>query len=142
MGLLGWTVWSAWAGLLMLRDLCTRRLDNWLTIPAIAVFLFIALSRGQVGDAVGGAVVWAALLLVPSLARPGGVGGGDIKLALALGLWAGAYVDAGLGEVVLTAAVATMISGLLSAGYGLVRRRRSVAHGPAMLLGAAVAFVF
>ena len=90
--------------------------------------------------AAAGAALWMAYFLL-RLANPAGLGFGDVKLAGVLGLYLGF-----LGwEVVLAGTFAAF---LLGGGWGvwliLSRRgtaRTSIAFGPFMLAGAALAMV-
>jgi prepilin peptidase CpaA len=66
------------------------RIPNWLTLPVvIAALLFHAATGGwpAVAIALGGALLGFALLFLPFAL--GGFGGGDVKLLMAVGAWAG-----------------------------------------------------
>jgi prepilin peptidase CpaA len=71
-------------------DVRTRRLPNWLTVPAFAAALvFHAVTGGLsgLGGALGGFAIGFGVLFVLWLI--GGGGGGDVKLMGALGAWLG-----------------------------------------------------
>jgi leader peptidase (prepilin peptidase) / N-methyltransferase len=124
-------------------DLAVHRLPDRLTLPAYggALVLFGAAalvtgSLGRFGLAVlfGWGMALAYLLLV--IAHPAGMGLGDVKLALPLGLALGWF---GGAAVVLGAAAGFLIAGVVAVVLLALRRvgrRDSIAHGPAMLLGA------
>jgi leader peptidase (prepilin peptidase)/N-methyltransferase len=131
---------AAVAGLLVWLaaiDLEFRLLPDRLMVPATATMLAVLAIVDQHLAAVHGliAVGTAVLLLVAALARPGGLGMGDVKLGLLLG--------ATLGASVLTAL--TVGLGLAAlAGVGLVARhgrsalRRQLPLGPYLAIGALV----
>ena len=83
----------------MVRDIRTRRLPNWLTVSAFAAGVLFHVVTGAVeggasgalsglGYAMGGFGVGFGILFVLWLI--GGGGGGDVKLAGAVGAWLGA----------------------------------------------------
>lgn len=134
MGLLG-AVGSAvvvlWATALCVADLRQRRLPNWLTVPGAGMILVVTSVAGRGGPALLGGALLGGAYLVIHLADPGGLGGGDVKLAVGLGALTGALGDAvwvlaALGAPILTAA-AGVVS--LSRGHG-----GAVPHGPSMVL--------
>jgi len=111
-----------------ISDWRTRKLPNWLTVPALLVALlmhtavngFAGLGFSLLGSATG-----FGFLLV--LWLTGGGGGGDVKLMGALGAWMGAgltlhvlIVSTALAAV---ATVALLLGGMVNRGFGFVRRR-------------------
>ena len=71
-------------------DVRTRRLPNWLTVPAFAAALLFHLVTGGVPGLLGslaGFAVGFSILFVLWLV--GGGGGGDVKLMGAVGAWLG-----------------------------------------------------
>lgn len=121
----------AWAAALSLFDIAWRRLPNVLTLGGAAAILAAALGGGRGLPALLGAASLGTLYLVVHLINPAGLGGGDVKLAVAVGGLTGAL---GLPVWVLAAFGAP----LLTAGLGLVvlvlRRSTAMAlpHGPSM----------
>jgi leader peptidase (prepilin peptidase)/N-methyltransferase len=118
-------------------DALTRRLPDWVTLPALAYALALAvvLGRPPVAEAVLGLLVGGGLLLVLALVSGGAFGGGDIKLMAGLGAalgWKTALVVLGLSQLVGAAIVLGMV---------LAGRARRKAHFPIgtilALLGAA-----
>jgi leader peptidase (prepilin peptidase) / N-methyltransferase len=115
----------AWFGVLLgAVDLRWRRLPDVLTLPMYPVFA--VLLSDQWVRAVCGCLVFGGAHLVVRLVRPAAMGGGDVKLAGALGA-----VLACDGWLSLVWAAGG--AGLVSAGVGLVTRRRDVPHGPGLL---------
>lgn len=117
----------AWAVVLARIDCVQRRLPNPLTVlPGAAA----ALVAGALAPSILAAgLIWPAAYLLLGLWL-GGVGGGDIKLALPLGILAAA--SAGALGVLAAMALAGVMSTVAAARSG------STPHGPAMLLSAAV----
>ncbi len=125
-----WAAALCWGLALAWRDVTRRRLDDALTLPGAAVALAACWWAGDGAAALAGAVSWSGLHLAGALARPGSVGGGDVKLALALGAVAGTA-----GPVALCAAIA--LAGVATAVLGAVAGPRPP-HGPSMLAATAV----
>lgn len=127
---------------LALIDLDTRRLPNVIVLPSYlvggALFTAAAAVSGRweflASAAVGLAGMGLCYLLL-AVAKPGGMGMGDVKLAGALGLYLG-----WLGPETL--AVGAIAGFLLGGGAGVVMllrgagRRASLAFGPWLLAGA------
>lgn len=129
---------------LAIIDARAGRLPNMLTLPTFGaglVLLAAAAALGAAGwAAIGGALVGATALagvyLVLAVANPSGMGLGDVKLALPLGLYLG-WLGAGTW----------MLGALLGAAFGvlaalvlLASRRASwrsrLPYGPFMVTGA------
>lgn len=124
--LMGWLV------VLSCYDLRQRRLPNALTLSGAAVLLLVAHLDGRFVAASVGAAALAGVYLVGFLL--GGLGAGDVKLALGLGAVTGA---AGAEAWALAAVGAPVLTVLL----GLVTRARVVPHGPSMCLATALSLV-
>ncbi|WP_234359549.1 prepilin peptidase [Plantactinospora sp. BC1] len=136
--------WIAGFGIVLgFVDVAVRRLPDRLTLPAgagVAGLLGAAtLASGQFGRyavAVACALALAGAYLGLLLLSPGGLGPGDVKLALGLGFATGWYG----WSTALSGALAGL---LLASGYAAVLlrlrrvgRRDHLPHGPAMLAGA------
>ncbi|MEQ4300632.1 A24 family peptidase [Plantactinospora sp. B6F1] len=136
--------WIAGFGIVLgFVDVAVRRLPDRLTLPAAAGLAGLlgaaALTSGQVGRyavAAASALALAGAYLGLVLLSPGGLGPGDVKLAIGLGLATGWY---GWSST-LYGALAGL---LLASGYAAVLlrlrrigRRDHLPHGPAMLTGA------
>jgi len=128
---------------LALIDLDTHTLPNAIVYPSAAV-LVVALLGASVADGdlspflrglVGAAVLGGAYLVL-ALAVPGGMGLGDVKLAVVLGLVL-AYL--GWGPLAVGAFGAFLVGGTVAIvllALGRVRRRGGIPFGPSMLVGA------
>ncbi len=140
-GVLGWPVLVGggvlgWAMALAYWDICCRRLPNMLTIPAallaVGWMIWHKDAAGIVWPGLYLVQAWYAAYLPGSGGGTGGIGGGDIKLAVSLG--AVVAWRAGVGGIV----GAILISSTLTLLYAVIRRQRSAPHAPGMLIGAGV----
>ena len=123
----------AWSVVLVLVDLREQRLPNALTLPAgaVTVALCFFFPTGWWG------LLWPGLYVLTAIAMPvrttedsSGIGGGDIKLALPLGVavaLAGGF--AGVLGVMLLSSMITAVALLLA-------RKPGMAHGPSMIAAA------
>ena len=114
-----------WSGALMLFDVREQRLPDILTLPAAVCALGLCVVEPH--------ALWGLVWPLSYLLLGGGIGGGDIKLAVPLGV-AVAYCSRPSGMLGVLAAIA--LSGLLTVAIGILTRRRALAHGPAMLVAA------
>ncbi|OSC29804.1 prepilin peptidase [Mycobacterium vulneris] len=127
----------AWLAALSCYDIRERRLPNALTLTGAAAVLAVATLAGRGPAALAGALALTAIYLAVHCAAPGGMGAGDVKLALGLGALTGCF---GVGVWFLAALGAP----LLTAALGAVARLRGgadgtapVPHGPSMCLASA-----
>ncbi|WP_307858523.1 prepilin peptidase [Microbacterium flavescens] len=128
---------------LTLIDLETHRLPDVIVLPSYVVGLVLfagaawlsgewdALLRGGVGM-----IALYVFYFVLRLVRPGGMGGGDVKLAGVVGLYLG-WV--GWGALAVGAFAAFLVGGVV--GIALIATRRAgrktaIPFGPFMLIGA------
>ena len=128
---------------LTLIDLDTRRLPNSIVLPSYLVAGALLTSAALLGGewsallrAGIGAAVMYAFYFVLRLARPGGMGGGDVKLAGVVGLYLG-WV--GWGALAVGAFAAFLFGGLFGIALLLIRRagrKTAIPFGPWMILGA------
>lgn len=119
-------------------DIAVRRLPDALTVPAVpaVLVLLVPLGGAAVVRGVAGAVVLWAVHAVVRLGAPSAMGGGDVKLAAAVGATlAGTSWPALPVGAALTAVVSAAVAGAAVA-LGRAGRRSTLPHGPA-LLGAA-----
>ena len=121
-------------------DLERRVVPDRIVLPAAAIVL-----AGQLAFAPDRWLEWLlaplvafAVLFVPLLVRPSGIGFGDVKLMLLLGAALGfAVLDALLVGFLLVVPVALF----LLAGEGRRARTRAIPLGPFLAAGAAVAIL-
>ncbi len=119
-------------------DIRRRIVPNRIVLPAAAVVLVAR-------TAVHPSVVWLAaglgaalFLLAAAVAKPGGMGMGDVKLALLLGFAVGRTVPIAL-VVALVAAVVPSLALLIRHGAG--GRTMGIPFAPFLALGGVVALV-
>ena len=128
---------------LTLIDLDTYRLPNVIVLPASAVFASCVLVDAALsGDwfallrAVIGGLALSLLYAILWFAKPGGMGLGDVKLAILLGM---AMAWIGWGTLVVGAFAAFAFGGIFGLGLMLTRRggmKSRIPFGPWMILGA------
>jgi len=121
-------------------DIERRILPNRIVMPAFAVVLVmqLALFPDHAIEWIAASLATALVLLIAALAKPGGLGYGDVKLGLLLG--------AGLGEnvaVALTVAVFAIwpVAVYLYATHGRAAGRMALPFGPFLAVGAVVALL-
>jgi leader peptidase (prepilin peptidase)/N-methyltransferase len=121
-------------------DVRTRRLPNRIVLPAAAVVLaaHVAIAPDRALEWVVAALGAFALLLAAALAYPGGLGMGDVKLALLLGAALGWAVGAAL---VIGFAAAGLAGVLMIVRSGWSARRAALPLGPFLALGALAALL-
>ncbi len=129
---------SAFVGVLVVLaaiDVERRILPNAIVLPAAALVLagtaLFAPDRLVEASVATGALFLA--FLVAALAYPGGIGMGDVKLALLLG----AFLGADVVVAVLLGTTAAALAGLaLIARRGLAERKTAIPLGPFLAFGA------
>ncbi len=138
-------------------DLQLQRIPDRITFPTLAVALplIVVVSVQQdATDAIQAALIGSAayflLLFVTHLVYPAGMGFGDVKLALVMGLylgwlgWSPLYPVAGPLRLVLYALMLGCVIGVV---FGLTvqvitRKRGAFPFGPALALGCLVVILF
>ncbi|WP_203579191.1 prepilin peptidase [Microbacterium hibisci] len=128
---------------LTLIDLETHRLPNSIVLPSYLVagilFTIAAWLTNEWGLLLGAGVGMAVLYLfyfVLRLVRPGGMGGGDVKLAGVIGIYLGWL---GWGALAVGAFAAFLYGGVFGIALMLLRRagrKTAIPFGPWMILGA------
>ena len=112
----------------LVSDLRTRRIPNWLTVPAFALGLLTHAATGGfagLGFSLLGFLTGFGILFVLWLI--GGSGGGDVKMMGALGAWLGAWLT--VLVFIASAVVTVMMIGslicytIVTQGFAAARRR-------------------
>jgi leader peptidase (prepilin peptidase)/N-methyltransferase len=117
-------------------DLEHRIIPNRIVLPAAAVVLVAQTAVHPSPEWAIGAVAASAFLLVAALAYPGGMGMGDVKLALLLGAMLGRTVTVALFVGMFAALVPGIV---LLARHGSKGRKMGVPLAPFLALGSLVA---
>jgi leader peptidase (prepilin peptidase)/N-methyltransferase len=119
-------------------DVRQRIIPNRIVLPAAAVVL-------AARTVVHPSVVWlaagagaAAFLLAAAIARPGGMGMGDVKLALLLGVAVGRTVPIALVVALVAAAVPSVA---LLVRHGARGRTMGIPFAPFLAVGGVVALI-
>jgi leader peptidase (prepilin peptidase)/N-methyltransferase len=135
-------------------DLEHFRIPDRIVFPALAMsaalIIFVSLIEGFdpvfVRNAFIGSIAYFVLLLVPHLIYPKGMGFGDVKLALLMGLYLGwIYEDPFqvLGLVMWALVLGSGLGVLAGIGFALLRGRRAeFPFGPALAVGCLLAIQF
>ncbi|MEE8331617.1 MAG: prepilin peptidase [Acidimicrobiia bacterium] len=133
---------------LILTDLDHHRIPNAILYPGVVVgVVLLAIGAavdgdlGSLGRGAGGGLAYFGFLFVVALVAKGGLGFGDVKLAVLLGLFT-AYQSWGILAVSVFAAV--FLGGLVAVGLlvaGRKGRKDVIPFGPPMVVGAYVALV-
>jgi leader peptidase (prepilin peptidase) / N-methyltransferase len=117
-------------------DITHRIVPNQIVLPAAALVLVAHTALQPSPEWALGALGAALFLFIAALAYPGGMGMGDVKLALLLGAMLGRYVGVGL---MLGMLVAIVPSVFLLARHGAAARKMGIPFAPFLALGAVVA---
>ena len=117
-------------------DLEHRIIPNRIVLPAAAVVLVAQTAVHPSPEWAIGACAASAFLLVAALAYPGGMGMGDVKLALLLGAMLGRTVAVALFVGMFAALVPGIV---LLARHGSKGRKMGVPLAPFLALGSLVA---
>ena len=122
-------------------DFEERRIPNRIVLPATAVALGvqIALDPSQAPKLVGIALAAGLFFYLPLLLFRGGMGMGDVKLAVFLGAALGEAVVAAIAVAVLGAFFAALA---VLARNGVEARKSAIPFGPFLALGAVIAIFF
>jgi leader peptidase (prepilin peptidase) / N-methyltransferase len=117
-------------------DLERRIIPNVIVLPAAVVLLAAQTLLHPSVAWVAGGLGAAAFFLAAALAYPGGMGMGDVKLALLLGVVLGRAVPVALLLGMLAALVPSFV---LLARHGSAGRKMTIPFGPFLSLGGVVA---
>jgi len=117
-------------------DLQRRVIPNWIVLPAAAVVLLGMTAAHPSPQWLIGALAAGAFLFVFAVAVPGGMGMGDVKLALLIGAGLGRATPMGMMIALLAALIPSVY---LLARHGSGARKMKIPFGPALAFGAVVA---
>lgn len=123
-----------WLAVLSCYDIRQHRLPNALTLTGAAAILAAAGLAGRGLSALAGAAALAAIYLLVHAVAPGGMGAGDVKLALGVGALTGC---GGVGVWFLAALAAPLLTVLVGVLARVRRAAPAVPHGPSLCLAAA-----
>lgn len=125
-----------WLSFLDLRD---GMLYDCITLPFAALGLIFSMAGvGSVTDAMIGGTLCGVLFYCLYIAARGGMGGGDVKFALGIGLWLG------WESAIIAVWTAFLIGGMMAAFLLLTRRkgrRDALPFGPCLAAGGYLAFL-
>lgn len=117
-------------------DLAHRIIPNRIVLPAAAAALVVQTALEPSPEWALAALGASFFLLVAALAYPGGMGMGDVKLALLMGAVLGRTVPVALMAGML---LALLPSAVLLARHGSKARKMGIPFGPFLALGSVVA---
>jgi leader peptidase (prepilin peptidase) / N-methyltransferase len=117
-------------------DLERRIVPNWVVLPAAVAVLALQTVAHPSPQWALGALGAATFLFLAALAYPGGMGMGDVKLALLIGALLGLTTVVGLMLGLLFALVPSIV---LFARHGLRARRLAIPLAPFLAAGTVVA---
>jgi leader peptidase (prepilin peptidase) / N-methyltransferase len=117
-------------------DLEGRVIPNRIVLPAAVVVLAVQTAADRSPEWAIAMLGASLFLLLAALAYPGGMGMGDVKLALLLGAALGRTVAVGLMIGFVAALVPAVV---LLARHGAAARKMAVPFGPFLALGGVVA---
>jgi leader peptidase (prepilin peptidase) / N-methyltransferase len=117
-------------------DLELRVVPNRVVVPAAAAVLALQTLSHPSPEWAIGAAGGAGFLLLAALAYPGGMGMGDVKLALLIGALLGRTTPVG---IMLGLLFAFVPSAVLLARHGARARKMAIPFGPFLAAGAVVA---
>jgi leader peptidase (prepilin peptidase)/N-methyltransferase len=117
-------------------DITHRIVPNRIVLPAALLVLLAQTALHPSPEWALGALGASGFLFVAALAYPGGMGMGDVKLALLLGAMLGRTVAVGLMIGMIAAIVPSVV---LLARHGSAARKMGIPFAPFLALGAVVA---
>lgn len=117
-------------------DLERRIVPNTVVLPAAVMVLALQTASHPSPQWAIGAVGAAGFLLAAALAYPGGMGMGDVKLALLIGALLGKATPVGLMLALFLALVPSVV---ILARHGMGARRKAIPFAPFLAAGAVIA---
>jgi leader peptidase (prepilin peptidase)/N-methyltransferase len=117
-------------------DVEQRIIPNRIVLPAAAIVLAAQTAIDPSVEWIVAGVAAAAFFLIAALAYPGGMGMGDVKLALLLGVMLGR----GVAAAVMIALVASIVPSVaILVRHGAAGRKMGIPFAPFLALGGVVA---
>lgn len=121
------------------QDVAQRRISNWLSLGVIAVAVAAAVVLGPTVTLWQNGVVFALMIaLGMPLFAAGWLGGGDVKLFAALGLWVDFSAVLPLLSSILIAGGVLALLSLAIKGGKAARKSKGLPYGVAIAVGTAV----
>jgi len=117
-------------------DLERRIVPNWVVLPAAAAVLALQTVAHPSPVWAGGALGAAGFFFLAALAYPGGMGMGDVKLALLIGAMLGRTTPVGIMLGLLLGLIPSVV---LIARHGSGARKLAIPFAPFLAAGAVVA---
>jgi len=117
-------------------DLTHRIVPNWVVLPSAVVVCALMTLWDPSLEWVAAGVGASLLLLIAALAYPGGLGMGDVKLALLMGVALGRAVAVALPLGMILALVPAVV---LFARHGSGARKMAIPFAPFLALGSVIA---
>jgi prepilin signal peptidase PulO-like enzyme (type II secretory pathway) len=116
-------------------DLLRYRVPNVITYPGtvLALAAAVLMPEGDIRDAVLAAILGGALFLVLALVTRGGIGLGDVKLAMLIGAALGLPVGY---QALLYGVVAAAVVAVVLLLVGVVTRKQAIPYAPFLSLAA------
>lgn len=116
-------------------DLERRVIPNWIVLPAAAVVLAANTLAHPSVEWIAAGLGASGFLFVAALAYPAGMGMGDVKLALLLGVALGRTVPVAMFAGMLAALVPSVV---LLAKHGSAARKMGIPFGPFLAIGGVI----
>lgn len=121
------------------QDIVRRQISNWLCLAVVIAAIAVAVANGPTLALWQNGLIFALLLAIGTpLFAAGWLGGGDVKLLAAVGLWADfSAILALLACILIAGGVLAAISMAVRGGRA-ARRAKGVPYGVAIAVGAAI----
>ena len=135
-------VYASFLIIIFFIDLDHQLILNKVSYPGIVVafiFSFLWPDLGVVNALIGGAIGFAMLFL-PFIIYPKGMGGGDLKLALMIGLMVGGPQQVLVG--ILIGIIGGGLAAILLLSLRIKRRGEAIPFGPFLCIGAMAALLW
>ncbi|BAQ21172.1 signal peptidase [Corynebacterium glutamicum R] len=129
---------ALWCAVLAVIDIKYRRLPDVLTLSGALLINLWALTTHP--QWMLGGLFWAGIYFLTAV-LVGGIGGGDIKLALGLGTAVAALgMQALMVAIVGSSLISVLLGGIFAVAKG-VKMPKFIPHGPSMVIASACSYV-